>query len=210
MTKSLLGLTIVSVFGFVLMGCQPNSVQKETQASLASASVSKSSIFLDGNYTLLPKNSRLFWEGKKLVGGGHEGFVPLKSGTLQQKDGSVSGRFVLDMAALQATDTDSQKLHDHLRAEDFFDTETYPEATFVVQQLQKESSKWMIRGTLQLKSFSHELVFPVKMTPKGTVFLFSGETILDRRDWEIGNPLLQNEIPIGIDIVMERNVEEEI
>lgn len=83
-------------------------------------------------YELIPEKSRLEWKATK-VGGGHEGIVKIKSGNFST-DGTqiVSGDFVVDMSTIEVTDTESKKLERHLRSQDFFYIEKYPEAKLKV------------------------------------------------------------------------------
>ncbi len=191
--------------GLILSGCQ--TIPGDSgQASLIQKKAPRitSTTLQYGTYTAVVERSQLLWEGNKLVGGGHQGFVPLKSGTLKFKKGEASGKFILDMAKLQATDTDSEGLLNHLKADDFFDTVAYPESVFVVQGLTPSGEGMILDGTLQVKSFAKDIQFLVTPTIEEGNVHFVGSTVLDRNDWDIGNALLKDEIPVKIDMVLEK------
>ncbi|WP_340153548.1 YceI family protein [uncultured Marivirga sp.] len=68
--------------------------------------------------------------------GRHYGNIALTNGSIKVKDGKVTGgKFVFDLNEITITDLkDDQENHDklvgHLKSDDFFDAENYPQVTF--------------------------------------------------------------------------------
>src|SRR6056297_681473 len=67
------------------------------------------------------ETSTLTWKGYKVTGS-HEGYIYLKSGTLDYEDGKlVGGNFEVDMTTINCTDLEGKmknKLEGHLRSDD--------------------------------------------------------------------------------------------
>ena len=73
------------------------------------------------------EKTKLSWLGEKVTGE-HNGTINLKSGWINWQDNKVvSGEFVIDMASLKDADA-SQKLEGHLKSEDFFGVEKFPDS----------------------------------------------------------------------------------
>ncbi len=109
------------------------------------------------------QKSELTWKGYKIAGQ-HEGTINLKSGQISfEKNKLVSGEFVVDMTSVSATDVSGkgkEKLDGHLKSEDFFDVEKFPEATLTFTKA-KEISKgnYEVTGILIIKGIKQEITF---------------------------------------------------
>ncbi|MCF7830977.1 YceI family protein [Candidatus Gracilibacteria bacterium] len=186
-----LAFLFVTIF---LTACERNIESSDIKTSLTSSENYVS--VPEGNYVLDLEKSFLYWEGAKIVGGSHEGYVPFISGeSLVDIDGNLSGVFTLDMDNLLATDTDSPLLLEHLKGPDFFNTNTYPQAKFTI--ISRDNTN--ITGILHLKGLEKSLTFPISITEDPDLSV-EGSVILDRNDWGIGNAMLKNEIPIRFEL----------
>lgn len=95
---------------------------------------------VDGSYPIDLNESRVEWTGRNLINK-HWGTIGVKSGEIRITDGIFSGgEFVLDMTNILCTDLADTDLHDvlitHLKSDDFFDVENYPEARFAIQAVE--------------------------------------------------------------------------
>lgn len=112
------------------------------------------------------KKTEIKWEGKKVTGK-HDGFIKLKSGMLQMKDGNITGgRFAIDMTTITNTDLEdpgtNKKLVDHLKSDDFFGVEKYPTAQFIITKAEPfEKYKAEIEGNITIKETTHPITFNV-------------------------------------------------
>jgi polyisoprenoid-binding protein YceI len=120
---------------FALTACTsaPDSDQAETSEAREVGETTG-----DKTLNIDPRNSTVEWIGTK-VSGYHVGSVKVKEGELRLEDGQITGgRFVLDMQSLAITgpkgssEQGNQKLLGHLRSDDFFMVENYPDATFEI------------------------------------------------------------------------------
>jgi polyisoprenoid-binding protein YceI len=117
--------------------------------------------------------SQITWLGKKVTGQ-HNGTIALKSGTLSVENNAISsGKFVIDMTSLKNVDlTDAEtngKLIGHLKSDDFFSVEKYPEATLVItEKAEFNGNEAHVKGDLTIKGITNPVGFHV--TKDGNVY----------------------------------------
>ena len=102
----------------------------------------------------------------------------------------------------------------HLKAADFFDTETFPTMTFTSTAITPKGSDYALTGDLTIKGVTKPVVFElefdgVNTDPWGNVKAgFTAETEINRRDWglewnvvlDTGGMLVSEKIKIQLDI----------
>ena len=102
----------------------------------------------------------------------HFGTVKLKSGNLISNGNELTGgSFIIDMNTIDAEDMNGnpkQKkfLENHLKSDDFFDTEKFPVTVFQIKSVKKISGKdynYQIDGILNIKGISKTISFPAKV-----------------------------------------------
>jgi len=117
-------------------------------------------------------NSELKWVGKKVTGE-HTGTVALKSGSLTiEKNKITAGKFVIDMTTINDTDMEAGEWHDklngHLRSDDFFGVEKFPEAVLTITVAKKfENNEAQVDGNLTIKGITQPVSFKVVQTADG-------------------------------------------
>ena len=114
-------------------------------------------------YQAIPSKSVLEWTGKKVTGE-HHGKINLKEGTFTIDDNKVTnGKFVIDMTSITNSDLEgewNQKLIGHLKSDDFFGVENYPEAVLVLKGNSKlVNNKAKLKGDLTIKGITHPVEF---------------------------------------------------
>lgn len=148
--------------------------------------VSIFSAFTATSQTVDIQKSEIKWIGKK-VGGEHSGKVALKSASIVvAADKITSGTFIIDMNSISCTDlTDAEynaKLVGHLKSEDFFGVQKYPEAKLVVTSSTPfKNGKAQITGSLTIKSTTETITFSVQRTSGG----YFANIIIDRSKFDI-------------------------
>lgn len=151
-------------------------------------------------YTVDVANSSVSWEGTK-VGGGHTGTFALKDGELTVDNGTITGgNFTIDMEAITITDdTPEDKkgwLIGHLKGakddnkDDFFNTSTYPTATFVITKVEAvegvEDATHAITGNLTLKAATKRVTFNAKVEAgEGTLTATTPKFTIDRTEFGV-------------------------
>lgn len=174
--------------------------------------------------------SRFEWVGTKVTQM-HSGTVDIKSGKLQVEGNSLKGgSFIMDMPTLVATNLDAktnEALTKHLKGEDFFNVEKFPEAKFEITdvnpfsgaiveentELTKDINEYRvtdpnatISGNLTIKDVTKNISFPAKVEINNGKVNAMAKFMLDRKLWGItykGMPddLIKDDLWFGISIV---------
>ncbi|TAN62023.1 polyisoprenoid-binding protein [bacterium] len=114
----------------------------------------------------------------------------------------------------KSIDTRLKARDDHLKSQDFFDVEKYPEIVFKGKKITKTPSGYEITGDLTLHGITREVSGPAVirgpvMTSYGKQLIgISGETVINRRDfgisWSVQTPggglAVGNDVKIIIDV----------
>lgn len=104
------------------------------------------------------------WLANK-VGGSHNGTIELKSGYLNWENNKIaSGKFIIDMTSITNTDIEnedySKKLVTHLKSEDFFGVEEFPEAVLeILGSTAFENQKSVVNANLTIRGIKHPIEF---------------------------------------------------
>ena len=219
-------LSSLTIF-FIFSSCKqvPKSDDATVTPSKEEASMSTGEVF---NADV--SASRIEWIGTK-VSGYHTGTVNLKSGELTVSKGQVTaGKFTLDMTTIKASGPEkvpadaNAKLTGHLQSPDFFNSQQFPEATFVITSVkpytgtlteaddprQEKLSQYkvpnpshMVSGNLTILGIEKNIEFPALITVNGNTAEARAKFNLDRKQWRIefsGKPddLVRDEFHVGI------------
>lgn len=145
----------------------------------------------EGSHTLLLKESIITWSVDYSIGKkGHEGTLKLISGIMLVKDGTIQGgNFTIDMNSVRVTDMSGQgakDLEEHLRSDDFLDTQNHPKGFFTVLNSVSDSPlKLTVSGYLILKGISNTISFPVTVAQTQTSITIQSTFTLNRTLWGI-------------------------
>jgi len=99
--------------------------------------------------------SKVQWIGKKMVGK-HDGHVELAGGFIARKGGVITnGEILVNMQSISVDDIEAvkwnTKLVNHLKNDDFFNSEKYPTAKFVFNSVHEEEGSTHIHGELTIR-----------------------------------------------------------
>lgn len=149
-----------------------------------------------GVVTIDPKESKLYWLGKKVTGQ-HNGTVDVSGGELKVSgDQLTGGKVTIDATTITVLDLKDPKsngsLTGHLKSPDFFDVEKHPEATFEVTDVKPIANaktgepNVSVEGNLTIKGMSHPLSFPALVTWKGKqLSVTAKDVVVDRTLYDI-------------------------
>ena len=162
-------------------------------------------------------SSNIQWWGYKLVkteSASHTGTLGLKSGNLVLKGNQVvGGKFVFDMNTINTTDLEGEyktKLDNHLKNGDFFETEKYSTATFVITSVKKGNNKKfnsIINGNLTIKGKTNAISFPANISNnKGEVNIASEKFAWDRQKFDVSYKISMKDALLKDDIDMQIKV----
>ena len=169
---------------------------------------------LSGSYSIDPAHSRIGFVARHAM-------VTKVRGSFNEFEGS--GRFDADhpeqshlelTIAATSIDTRNADRDAHLRGNDFFDMEQYPQITFVSTDVQRDGDEWVITGDLTINGVTKSVTIPFEETgtakdPFGNTRVgFEGGTTIDRTDWnlsfnaplETGGVLVSEKVKLEFDI----------
>ena len=129
--------------------------------------------------------SKILWLGEKVTGQ-HTGTINLKSGWLNWQDNKiVSGEFNIDMASLKESENNG-KLLGHLKSDDFFGVNKYPEAKLVLTgSTPFNKGSGVVNGTLTIKESTNPIEFKATMQKKDDGTWFFANITVDRTKYNI-------------------------
>lgn len=178
-------------------------------------------------YSANLSESKIEWIGTKPVGRHHGTFV-LKDGNLVVSgDDLTGGSFVIDINSITPDDQDAEgnaKLQGHLKSEDFFHVEKFPEGTFVItsitegvqnsEDLVMKDATHTITGNLTLKGITKSITFPAKVYMTGDKITADANFNIDRTQWNIvygndeslGDKFIRPEVNLQVHLVAGQNM----
>jgi len=160
--------------------------------------------------------SNIDWVGRKVTGA-HNGTISIKEGTLILSDGQLAGgEFTIDTTSiviLDVTDPDTNaQFAGHLASADFFASEQYPEAKFVITSAEASGEySYRINGNLTIKGITHPVAFDAILTNANDAITASGKVVVDRTLYDmkfrsgnffkdLGDNLIYNNFDLNISI----------
>jgi polyisoprenoid-binding protein YceI len=134
--------------------------------------------------------SEIVWVGKKVTGE-HSGNIELKSGGFEFSNGVLSGgNFVMDMHSITNSDLEDEgmnsKLVGHLKSDDFFGVEKYPEAKLEIQNVEKHANdQYHLTGEITIKGITKSITFPASVNDYGDSYSASADVVIDRSEFNV-------------------------
>ena len=199
--------SILAASTLLLASCGENT---ENQAEETNVEVAAQT----ATFNALPEETQVNWHGEVAGVYGHDGYVNLKSATIETaEDKIVGGKVVIDMTAFYATDTASfgteegsriTDLQGHLTQEDFFASATYPTSTFVIKSVNGNT----VTGDLTIRDKTHEETLELSslnVTEDGLIM--AGKLVFDRQKYDVSwahfvkDYVLSDDIQISFNLV---------
>ena len=173
-TNYLTRLILIFSTAFVIVSCKTESNNDTSKSSETEKNIVKATP-LNGLKTVDLNTSKVYWKGYKLIGN-HTGTIDLSEGELSFDNGNVtSGQFVVDMNTVKVTELmddgeeeeeedespedDKSDLANHLMNADFFDTQKFPTASFVITKSKYVGNNYQMIGNMTIKGVTNEVSF---------------------------------------------------
>lgn len=182
--------TLIALIALFSVASCGNASKNKVEAEESQAAASGEGIKLK----IDTQASSIEWIGSK-PGGSHNGTIGIKNGNLTIDGENVTaGLFTIDMNAIACTDiTDTnanQKLVEHLKNADFFDTVKYPESTFTITGIEKaakaDSVTHIVSGNLKMKDIEKNISFGATITKEeGKYKAVTVPFAIDRTQWNV-------------------------
>ena len=134
--------------------------------------------------------STVKWEAKKVTGK-HNGTISIASGLLNTgASGITGGTLVIDMKSIVDVDlTDAgynAKLIGHLKSDDFFGADKFPESSLVVKNVSLVSgNEYKFLGDLTIKGVTNPIGFTAKVSLKGDKLNAEGTMTINRAKYGV-------------------------
>lgn len=145
---------------------------------------------LDGAFVVDPAGNQVTWTGYG-VGKEHFGSIDISSSDFIFVMGEVGlGELTIDMTTITTQDIENEEmagnLDAHLKNDDFFSVEDYPEAVFMLDELEWEGeNSYEASGELTLKGETNEVEFPVTLTEEENGWRLVGTAVIDRTLYDV-------------------------
>ncbi|MGF1530361.1 MAG: YceI family protein [Puniceicoccaceae bacterium] len=117
---------------------------------------------------------------------------------------------------VSAIDTDNKKRDNHLRGDDFFKADSFPEVHFQSTQwaATRSETRYLVTGDLTMRGTTREITLEARLvemsrTPEDLhVMRWEVETKLDRRSWGItyGRGAIGNDVTITLEVLAQQPV----
>lgn len=162
-------------------------------------------------------SSNVQWWGYKIAkteASSHNGVLNLTGGDVVMKGNNiVGGTFALDMNSINATDLTGEyqtKLNNHLKNGDFFETDKFPGATYIITSVKKSNNKafpYLVNGNLTAKGKTNPVSFPAKISLKnGVLNMVSDKFSFDRQKFGIAYASPAKDVVVKDEIDMVINI----
>ena len=152
--------------------------------------------FTDKVHVVNSSKSVLQWSGDNL-NSTHSGTLKISEGEIEIKNGSVSGgHFIIDMDAMTCIDiadeTYNKILITHLKADDLFAVNKYPQAKFLITSIDSITGStpgnynFNVKGDLTIKDITKNIEFPAIISiDTDNILVFLAQVEIDRTEWNI-------------------------
>lgn len=142
-------------------------------------------------YKIDASKSTVKWTAKSATGG-HFGKVQIANGGFEYDGKSFfSGTVVMNMTSISVDDLEDasrkERLTNHLKNDDFFAADKFPEATLVISGSKpgKSAGQLEITGNLTIKGITKPVSFPVSVKGAGSNLEAEGTITIDRIEYDI-------------------------
>ena len=189
-----------AVLGFA--SCE-NPADKATKADVKGA-VDKTTDAAGGTKYVFTPDSKIEFMGSKVTGK-HEGGFKTFTGYFTVKDGKAVGNDHKVSIDMNSTWSDNEeKLTPHLKSDAFFDVAKYPQTTFDVTELKKDSdTAYTVSGNFKLHGVEKNISFPATVSQNGENVKIDSEFKINRKDFGIvyagqADNLIRDEVVIRL------------
>lgn len=140
-------------------------------------------------YNIDNKLTTATWIGKK-IGGQHTGSISVANGKVEILGNEIkSGEFEINMNSITCTDLDAEysaKLIGHLKSDDFFGAEKFPNAKFILKSVKNNGKdNYDVTGDLTIKGKTNSITFPAIIKMDDKKFVAISTIIVDRSKYDI-------------------------
>lgn len=186
----------------VFVSCE-NPADKTTDAKVSEAVDKSATPATAGTKYVFTPASQVNFVGSKVTGS-HTGGFKAFTGYFTIVDGAPVGndhKVVIDM---NSTFSDDEKLTGHLKSPDFFDVEKFPQSTFDITGINKDSATaYTVSGNLTLHGQTKNVTFPATVSSAADSVKIDAKFDINRKDFGIvyagkADDLIRDEVVIEL------------
>ncbi|PIR41456.1 MAG: hypothetical protein COV31_01110 [Candidatus Yanofskybacteria bacterium CG10_big_fil_rev_8_21_14_0_10_46_23] len=141
----------------------------------------------EGQYKVDSELTRLRWQGSRIDGSTHFGFVTVSGGEVEVKEGKAEGEFNIDMTTISESKNTEMFLLD-IRGEDFFAVDRFPTAKIKINidsEMDRGPEAYTVRGELTIRDKTNPISFPARIHRDGNNLVADASFLIDRTEWDI-------------------------
>lgn len=209
----LLGLGLITLSACTVGGKEARPTPADNNLTIMENQTEARSSLTDGAYNANIESSVIRWRGERVIGSSHEGTVALQSGRFSVAEGDLSGgEFVIAMTSIKS-DENNERLESHLKNEDFFQVDAYPEAKLVITNVikQEEAFVYAVSADLTIKDTTAPVTFIAKLSESDGLIRVQADLSIDRTIWgikygsgkffqDLGDAVIKDEMQLSVDI----------
>ena len=206
---------VINLLIFLVIGCE-NNKSKVKQEALASPKKLEANVVIPkGEYNIDVNSSIVKWLGRTPVKS-HDGVISILEGSFSVNEKSfLKGLVVIDMNTINCTDLSGggkKSLEEHLKNDDFFSVNTYPQAKIsMVSNLKSVDGFVEFQGALEIKGKTNPIIFKSKIEKQNGIYKAKGSFNINRALYDVkyrsksffsdlGDKFINDEIEIEIEI----------
>ena len=185
-------LAIVIVGGIFYFKSPKDSANPSTVSEIEVPEGEEISKEFEGTFVFDAEQSNAKWTGSKKIVKNYfdSGTIDIKSGNVSFQNGEIeNGEIVFDMTSIKATSTGKgdgeDSLTKHLKSEDFFEVETYPEAKYTVKSSTKTADGYKLEGDLSLKAKTNPVTVNIKTATENGNAVIAGIAEINRAQFDV-------------------------
>ncbi|MFT3992645.1 MAG: YceI family protein [Luteolibacter sp.] len=203
-TKTIASTALVLAAPFAFISCE-NPADKTEKAKVEAAVEKTDAPAVGGTKYVFTENSQVNFIGSKVTGS-HSGGFKTFTGHFTLKDGAPVGTDHKVTIDLNSVFSDAEKLTGHLKSADFFDVEKYPQSTFDVTSIAKDSeTTYTVSGNLSLHGVTKNISFPASVSQEGDALKITSKFNINRKDFSIvyagkADDLIRDEVVIELNL----------
>ncbi len=179
-----------------LYSCSPSEKPADTSAVDSTATAT---------YSVLVDSSSVNWKGTMVGMYSHYGTIKLASGSITTTGGKLSGgTFTVDLKTINPLDSGYSKEHPrdgligHLAAPDFFASDSFPTATFVIKSVEGTTATGDL--TLRGKTNEEKVTDIVVTSADSSTITASGKLVFNRQKYGVAYKATMKDMVLSDDI----------
>lgn len=209
---------------FAFLACKSDPKSEAPKAAPPVETLQVTPVSEEGASTFVITEGEVTWAGTNtLKKTGHQGIIKVESGEILVNQGQIlRGKVTLDMNSISVTDIkdpgERRDLESHLKDADFFETNTYPKAEYVIAEVLPSTMpnfNWVLSGYLSMRDKTNPVNIPVKVTLDGDVLRAESPTFpINRTQWGVNfksgilgttkDKMIDDTVPISLKVVAKR------